>query len=99
MNIIEERYNRAYGATIRPKTTHLILHHAAGNGSAEDIHRYHLGLGWRGIAYHFYVRKDGSVYRGREENAVGGHTSGWDGTALGICFEGNFESEINRVGG
>ncbi len=30
MNIIEERYNRAYGATIRPKTTHLILHHAAG---------------------------------------------------------------------
>lgn len=80
--------------TKRTKTNEIILHHAAGNGTVQAIHNYHInGNGWLGIGYHFYVRKDGSVYRGRPEEMVGGHTYGQNNESIGICFEGNFENE------
>lgn len=71
----------------------IVLHHAAANGTVETIHKGHQNRGWAGIGYHFYVRKNGSVYRGRPENWVGAHTSGHNSTKLGICAEGNFEKE------
>lgn len=69
-----------------------VLHHAAANGSVQDVHSWHIARGWAGIGYHFYVRKDGSVYRGRPENWIGAHTSGHN-SKIGICAEGNFENE------
>ena len=78
----------------RTKTTLLVLHHAAGNGSVEQIHSYHKNTkGWAGIGYHFYIRKDGSVWRGRPEDTVGAHTLNYNSVSIGICFEGNFENE------
>lgn len=70
-----------------------MLHHAAGDGTAEAIHKLHLRNGWAGIAYHYYVRKDGSIYRGRPENMRGGHTTGHNHHTIGICFEGDFSAE------
>ena len=70
----------------------IVLHHAAANGSVYDVHNWHLANGWAGIGYHFYVRKDGSVYRGRPENWTGSHTSGHN-SKIGICAEGNFEAD------
>lgn len=69
----------------------VVWHNMGGNGSAYAIHNYHVSLGWSGIAYHFFVDKDGKVFQGRPEWALGGHTlnaSAW----LGICFEGNYET-------
>lgn len=95
MTIIEEKY--AWGAepVPREKTLFIVLHHVgvAGSFSAQDIHRMHLRNGWRGIAYHYYIRRDGTVYRGRPENTIGGHTSGYNDRSIGVCFEGNFETE------
>ena len=95
MNVIEEKYNWAYPLTRRSRTTLLVLHHEAGSGStAQQIHNYHRYTnGWAGIAYHYYVRKDGTIYRGRPENMIGGHCLGYNSTSIGICFEGNFENE------
>jgi len=95
MTIIEETYEWRYPLVKRPKTTHLILHHEAGSGStAQDIHNYHKNVnGWSGIAYHYYVRKNGKIYRGRPEDMQGGHTLNWNQVSIGICFEGNFENE------
>ena len=77
----------------RSETDYIILHHEAGNGSVEDVHNYHLSKGWKGIAYHYFVRKDGSIYRGRPEDTSGGHTTGYNHNSIGICAEGNFELE------
>lgn len=93
MTVNEPKYIWAYSLTPRSTTTHLILHHSAGSGSAEQVHNYHKSLGWAGIAYHYYVRRDGSIWRGRPENMRGGHTTNWNWCSLGICFEGNFEEE------
>ncbi len=46
-----------------------------------------------GIGYHFFVRKDGSVYRGRPETVVGAHAGNNSYDSIGICFEGNFMTE------
>lgn len=93
MTVVDTNLAWAYPLTERVLTDTVVLHHAAGNGSVEAIHNAHLGNGWAGIAYHYYVHTDGSVYRGRPEWAVGGHTSGHNWHTLGICFEGNFEIE------
>lgn len=94
LNIIEPNYTWNGALTKRTTTDRIILHHAAGNGTAESIHKYHVSLGWKGIAYHYYVRKDGTIYRGRPEDTVGGHTSGYNSRSIGICAEGNFETDI-----
>ena len=71
----------------------IVLHHAAASVcSVDDVHRWHLSNGWAGIGYHLFVRKDGSVYRGRPENWIGAHTSGYN-DYIGVCCEGNFEEE------
>lgn len=93
MNIIESNLkfkNLSYGN--KPKQ--IYLHHAeAKNCTIQDIHSWHLANGWSGCGYHFLVRKDGSIYRGRPENSIGSHCKGFNTNSLGICAEGNYMSE------
>lgn len=78
----------------RATTEFIILHHAAASeASVTTIHNWHLQCGWMGIGYHFYVRKDGSIYRGRPEDTIGAHAEGYNSRSIGICAEGNFEVE------
>ena len=79
----------------RTKTDYIILHHtAATQGTVQAIHNYHMnGRGWKGIGYNFYVRKDGKIYQGRPEWAVGAHATGYNDKSIGVCAEGNFEAE------
>jgi len=94
VKLINPIYEWARALTPRKQTTHLILHHSASSvANAEGIHAYHKSLGWAGIAYHFLVRKDGSVYAGRPIGVQGGHTTNWNYCSIGICFEGDFETE------
>ena len=94
MNIIQKNYTWSGYLSKRPETNYIILHHAASSKcSPDDIHKIHLGNGWAGIGYHFYVRKDGSVYTGRPIDMLGAHTNNYNSQAIGICFEGNFEKE------
>lgn len=76
------------------KVTKITLHHAeAKKCSVEDIHRWHLTRGWSGIGYHFFIRKDGSIYRGRPEDKLGAHTAKNNTGNIGICFEGGYMTE------
>ena len=78
----------------RNKTDEIILHHAeAKSASVEEVNRWHLERGWTGIGYHFYIRKDGRIYRGRPEWAVGAHAQGHNSRAIGICVEGSYMTE------
>ena len=95
MKIIESDLDFNYMDT-RSKTEQIILHHSGVTvlQSVETIHNYHKNTnGWSGIGYHFYVRKDGNIYRGRPENTVGAHCQGQNYNSIGICFEGNFQKE------
>ena len=78
----------------RNKTDEIILHHAeAKSASVEEVNRWHLERGWTGIGYHFYIRKDSRIYRGRPEWAVGAHAQGHNSRSVGICVEGAYMTE------
>lgn len=98
MQILEPNYKWNGILTNRKRTDTVILHHAeASQASAEDVHRWHQQNGWAGIGYHYYVRKDGSVYRGRPETVIGAHAGSkndYNSRSIGICFEGAYDTEI-----
>lgn len=82
--------------TTRSSTNRVIFHHAAVNtASVHDIHNDHLNLGWEGIGYNFYIRKNGDIYAGRGWNKVGAHASGYNSTSVGICCEGYYHHDNN----
>ncbi len=93
MRIINKEYKWASSLTQRGDTSYIILHHRAGAGDADSIHRTHLANGWSGIGYHFYVRKSGEILKGRPIGMVGAHTTGKNSVSIGVCFEGNFQTE------
>ena len=95
MNIIETNLQFT-SLTKRGKTNRIILHHSGVSvlQSIEIIHNYHKNTNkWSGIGYHFYVRKDGSIYRGRPEEMIGAHAYGANSDSIGICAEGDFNNE------
>ena len=93
MNIIEESYRWARSLEKRGDTRYIVLHNRAGSGTAQGIHSEHLANGWAGIGYHFYVRKDGRIYRGRPIDTVGAHCTACNRNSVGVCFEGNFQND------
>ena len=95
MNIIETnlQFNSNYNKM--QEVEGIVLHNSGVTvlQSVETIHNYHKNKGWAGIGYQYYVRKDGSVYRGRPESMAGAHCPGVNSTSIGICAEGNFNEE------
>lgn len=73
----------------------IIIHHLEAEGvnwTVEQINTMHVcERGWAGIGYHYYIRLDGSVYKGRPDYAVGAHCQGCNTNTLGVAFEGNYD--------
>ncbi|WNX85808.1 peptidoglycan recognition family protein [Agathobaculum sp. NTUH-O15-33] len=94
MKIIECNLPRNGPYTRRSETRAVVLHHAeASSATVWDINSWHLDRGFNGIGYHYYVRKDGSIYRGRSEWAIGAHAIGANDWSIGVCCEGAYMTE------
>ena len=59
----------------------------------KDVDAYHKSKGWKGVGYHFYVRRDGTVETGRRLEEVGAHCVGHNSHSIGICYEGGLNSK------
>lgn len=76
------------------EVTEVVVHwtetHTNKNIGSEEINKYHLDLGLEGIGYHFVIRRDGSLQRGRPVNIQGQHapTNNHDLRSIGIVFVG-----------
>ena len=69
-------------------TSTAIIHHSASpDVSAKTIDRYHKSKGWSGIGYHFVIRKDGTIEKGRSLSKSGAHAKGRN-NYVGICLTG-----------
>lgn len=72
--------------------TEIIIHCSAtregADFSAADIDRWHKERGFRCIGYHYVVRLDGTVERGRDESENGAHCKGHNATSIGVCYIG-----------
>ena len=94
VNIIETKWRWNGLLSQRSHTDYIALHHAeASTCTAQQVDEWHKSNGWSGIGYHFFVRKDGSIYRGRPLNSMGAHVSGMNNCSIGICAEGKYSTE------
>ena len=77
--------------------TMIVLHCSAvrpgQRSSAKDIDDWHKDKGWKGIGYHFVVRRDGTVETGRRLEEIGAHCVGHNRHSIGICYEGGLNGE------
>ena len=91
---IEETYLGFYELENRMLTDQLVIHHIGGDCdrdvSAEEVHQWHINRGWSGIGYHFLIRKDGTIERGRPIDTVGAHVEGQNSHTIGINISGTF---------
>lgn len=92
--IVETNLN--FGNLAQRHVTDMIVVHHTGNPTdddlpAETIHRAHKANGWAGIGYHYVVRKDGTIERGRPHWTTGAHAEGENWHTIGIHVCGNFE--------
>lgn len=93
--IVKETHLDFDGLNERQQTNMIVVHHT-GNPtdddlSAAEIHDSHKAQGWAGIGYHYVIRKDGTIERGRPRWAVGAHAYGRNRDTVGIHVCGNFE--------
>ena len=58
------------------------------NFTAKDIDGWHRKKGWRCIGYHYVIRLDGTVDKGRPDDMPGAHVEGFNSRSLGICLVG-----------
>ena len=60
--------------------------------SARQIDQWHKARGWKMIGYHYVIRRDGTVEKGRPEEMVGEHTKGINSHSIALCYEGGLDA-------
>jgi len=83
---------------------YIIVHHTGGtdaNPLADTSHHtfeivesWHLQKGWNGIGYNWFIEKNGTIKKGRDEKLDGAHTIGYNSQSIGICLAGNFDATL-----
>lgn len=61
---------------------------------AEEVHEWHLINGWAGCGYHYIIRRDGRLQRGRPLNRIGAHAddNGFNRYTIGISMVGGINA-------
>lgn len=77
---------------------YLVVHCSATPASrdigAAEIRTMHRRQGWRDIGYHYVIRRDGRVEKGRPDNEPGAHVQGYNSVSLGICMVGGVKPDM-----
>ena len=60
--------------------------------TAADIDCWHRERGFNGIGYHYVVRLDGKLEKGRDVSLAGAHCRGWNERSVGICYIGGLDA-------
>jgi hypothetical protein len=60
----------------------------------DQIMRTHQGLDWPGMAYHFYITKEGTVYQVNDYTEITWHDK-INNDSLGVCLNGYFHPDYN----
>lgn len=76
---------------------YIVLHYSATYADqdldVDDIRKMHLARGFNDVGYHYVIKRDGTVQKGRADHVVGAHVAGHNTGSLGICCIGGLERE------
>jgi N-acetyl-anhydromuramyl-L-alanine amidase AmpD len=59
------------------------------------IRSWHKNKGYRDIGYHYVIKLDGTIEKGRSEESIGAHVQGFNANSIGICYVGGLDKEGN----
>ena len=62
------------------------------HNTIEKIDAYHRSKGWKGVGYHFFVQRDGTIEIGRPVEMVGAHVAHHNRYSIGVCYEGRYDA-------
>lgn len=88
------------------KITHITVHCSAARPSTKetwkDIDRQHRmpppqGKGFLMIGYHWFIRRDGTIEKGRPESMVGAHVADHNAGNIGICLSGGMNEAYTQA--
>lgn len=78
----------------------LVVHGSASPADMDigraELRRRHMRQGAADIAYHYVVRRDGTVEKGLATDVPGFHAYGYNAHSLGICIVGGRKGKTNR---
>lgn len=74
------------------KINKIILHCSDSDIASHDdikvIKKWHLARKFKDVGYHYFIRKDGLIQKGRDILQVGAHCKGENSRSIGICLSG-----------
>ncbi len=83
--------------TARSSTKHIVLHCSATRAvldvGVKEIRQWHKDRGWADIGYHFVIRRDGRVEKGRPRDEVGAHVANHNSNTVGVCLVGGVAND------
>lgn len=81
----------------RKRTDFIVIHcsatRAIQNIGAKEIRQWHKAQGWADIGYHFVIRRNGAVEKGRAIDAIGSHVKGHNANSVGVCLVGGLGNQ------
>lgn len=60
---------------------------------AAEIERWHRARGFFGIGYHYVIRRNGQLEKGRPLEKAGAHAEGYNANSIGICLVGGIDDK------
>lgn len=84
------------GKTIKYLVVHCSASNLPSHDNAATIDAWHKERGFKGIGYHYFIRRDGTLETGRpldddpvlEREEIGAHTLGVNTGSIGVCLSG-----------
>ncbi|RJL13680.1 N-acetylmuramoyl-L-alanine amidase [Paracoccus siganidrum] len=74
---------------------YIVLHYSATYADQDlgvaDIRKMHLARGFRDVGYHYVIKRDGTVEKGRPDSVTGAHVASHNTGTIGICCIGGLE--------
>lgn len=85
----------------RPSTEFIVVHcSATQNKESYDwktIDKMHRQKNWIMIGYHFVIKTDGTIQKGRDLETIGAHVEGYNDKSIGICLIGGIDNKGKSV--
>ena len=86
--------NRFNIGKLNTPTPFFVVHHTAGQGSADDVYRTFYG---RGLPAQYVIDRSGGIHRFMPDGALGWHAGNYNGKAIGVEVIANNDADVLQV--
>ena len=78
------------------KINDIIIHCSATKEGVDidiaEIDKWHKKRGFKKVGYHYFIKIDGTLQVGRQEEEIGAHVQGHNDDSIGICYAGGLDA-------